>query len=248
MRCACVALLFVALAGCRDKYSVGEAQYDPSLLTSSGGEVALSDGSSFDYAITSDRYRQWDAARKGFSRTVSGRFGDILRPAAPTERSIQRAISYLEGQQAVRASIERAGMTVRDFVLMTVALEQQMRLATQRREMPEMTQLPPATDTFALDTARSDTTSTTYLPGDLGPRYPYTPLPVDSPRRVDTVYLPARDSLPRRDTLRPRRDTLRPDRVTRDTAKPPRDTIAPPRDTSQPRDTLPAPPDSLGQR
>lgn len=232
MRALAFALVAVLAAGCRDKYSVGEAKYDPSLLTSSGGEVSLSDGSSFDYTITSDRYKQWDAARKGFSRSVSARFGDILNPAAPTERTIQRAITYLEGQQAVRASIERAGMTVRDFVMMTVALEQQMRLATRRRELPEMTELPPPVDTFALDTTRSDSA---YLPGEPGPRYPYTPVPVDSPRRVDTVYLPQRDSLPARDTLRARRDTTRP----------PRDSLPPPPDSSQARDSIPAPPDSL---
>ena len=257
MRTIAFALLAVLSAGCRDKYSVGEAKYDPSLLTSSGGEVSLSDGSSFDYTITSDRYKQWDAARKGFNRSVSAKFGEILNPAAPTERTIQRAIVYVQGQPAARASIERAGMTVRDFVQMTVALEQQMRLATQRREQPAITELPPPPDTFALDTMRSDTA---HLPGELGPRYPYAPVPVDSPRRVDTVYLPRRDSLPPRDTLRPRwdtlrppRDTLRPDRFMRDTTRPRRDTTRPPRDSlvpprdSAPRDTLPTPPDSLGR-
>jgi hypothetical protein len=246
MRWTALTLLALTLTACRDKYSVGEATYDPSLLTSSGGEVALSDGSSFDFVITSDRYNQWDVARKAFSRSVSARFGDLLRPDAPTERTIQRSITYLEGQPEARAGIERAGMTVRDFVLMTVALEQQMRLATQRAERAEVTEAPIMTDTFATDTPRADSA---YLPGDLGPRYPYTPLPVDTPRRVDTVFLPSpRDSMPRRDTLRPRLDTTR---AARDTARPPRDTSSPPtpRDTNPPpRDTLPpAPPDSIGR-
>ena len=259
MRWAIASLLVVGLTACRDKYSVGEARYDPSQLTSSGGEVSLSDGSSFDYAITSDRYKQWDAARKGFSKPESARFGDMLQPQAPTGESIRRAIAYVEGRPGPRASIERAGMTVRDFVQMTVALEQQMRLATERRDRPDISAIP--VDTFAIDSAPAVVGS---MPGELGPSYPYTPVPVDTPTRVDTVFLPAprdstvrdfapresvpRDSLrprwePSRDSVRARRDRLRPPR---DTVRPPRDTTPPPRYTTQPpRDTVPTPPDSL---
>jgi hypothetical protein len=231
-------------------YSVRDARYDPSQLTSSAGEVSLTDGTGFDYVITSDRFRQWDAARKGFSREVSSRFGALLNPKSPSERSISRAISYLQQQSAARESIERTGMSVRDFVHMTVALEQQMLLASQRRPDDMMADMPYPMDTMPLDTG--------YLPpAAMAPApypYPYppaapypspypTPMPLDSARRVDTVYLPSRDTLPVwRDSMRPRvdpRDTLRRDplRPRVDTA---RDTIRLPR-----RDTLrPAPPDT----
>jgi hypothetical protein len=259
MRSVGLAVLCLALAACnRDSgsYSVSDAQYDPRLLTSSGGEVSLSDGTDFDYVITSDRYRQWDAARKGFSRDVSQRFGAILSPKAPTERSIERAITYVTNQAAARQAIERTGMTVRDFVLMTVALEQQMLLAEQRQPPEAMANLPLPMDTGYVDSL--------YPPGYAPSPYsrplpaPYTPLPLDSARRVDTVYLPApRDTMPiRRDSIRPRidaRDTIirsdlsrpRIDTSRDSTRLPPRDSVRPSRDTTRPpRDTNPPPPPS----
>ena len=249
MRPAATVLVVLALTGCnRDTYSVSDARYDPSQLTSSSGEVSLSDGSDFDYIITSDRYRQWDAARKGLTRAVSSRFGALLNPRAPSERTIARATSYLAGQNAARQAIERTGMSVRDFVLMTVALEQQLILATQRAPMPATAEMPLPMDTMPIDSS--------YAPPAAAPYpVPYTPVPLDSPRRVDTVYLPRpRDTIPAwrdsirarpetaRDTLPVRRELFRPrvDSARDSTRRPPRDSIRPP-----PRDTLPAPPDSI---
>jgi hypothetical protein len=252
MRWTRALLVPVALAACnRDTYSVSDARYDPTQLTSSSGEVSLSDGSNFDYVITSDRFRQWDAARKGFSREVSVRFGELLSPRSPTERSIQRATAYLESQERTRQAIERTGMSVRGFVLMTLALEQQMILATQRGSQDMVADMPLPADTLAIDTP--------YAPPPMPPQYPSAsaPIPLDSPRRVDTVYLPTpRDTMPvwrdamrpridiRRDSMRVRRDSLRPRADTlRDLARPPRDTTRPPNDTARPpRDTTPPPP------
>lgn len=254
MRSVGFVFVFLTVAACnRDggSYSVSDARYDPSKLTSSGGEVSLSDGSDFDYVITSDRYRQWDAARKGFSRAVSQRFGALLNPRSPTERSIERAIMYVTNQPAARQAIERTGMSVRDFVLMTVALEQQMMLAEQRQPPDAMANLPLPTDTSYTDSL--------YPPGYAPSPYstPYSPIPLDSPKRVDTVYLPTprdtmsiwrdtirprmdpRDTMIRRDLSRPRTDTARDS-----TRLPPRDSTRPPRDTTPrpPRDTNPPPP------
>jgi hypothetical protein len=107
-------VLLVAAVGACDRfsgggdgndYSVRDARYDQSQLTTSGGEVSLSDGTEFDYIITSDRFKQWDAARQGFSRAVSSRFGALLNPKSPSERTISRAISYLQSQSGARESI-----------------------------------------------------------------------------------------------------------------------------------------------
>lgn len=249
--------------GTGNDYSVRDARYDPSQLTSSGGEVSLTDGTEFDYVITSDRFRQWDAARKGFTRNVSARFGSLLNPRSPSERSISRAVTYLQQQNSARESIERAGMSVRDFVLMTVALEQQMLLASQRRPADDMiSDMAYPMDTTPVDTAYLPPATAAPAPYPYPPTYPYpspspAPMPLDSPRRVDTVYLPSpRDTLSVwRDTMRPRtdpRDTLR--RVLprpridtlRDTVRlPRRDTLRPaPLDTNGPPPP-PPPPDSI---
>lgn len=226
---------------------------DGSLVANATGEVSLTDGSKLQFVVTSERYKQWDAARQGLDARTKERFGQILQPRAPTERSINQATAFLQGNAAARQSISRAGMSVRDFVLMTVALEQEMQLAGDPEAhappaplpmpIPEPTPLPP-------------------MPADSG----YRPAPVLPPPRYDTLYgTPAtRDSgirpwkpteTPRHDTVIVRRDSVpkpvlpsqRDTSIRRDSAmrrdsvpKPLRDTV---RDTlrSSPPDTLQRP-------
>jgi hypothetical protein len=245
----------VLLAACDQLEGLRGGRSNGSLLSSSGGEVALADGGSLEFAITSEQYKRWDRARRGISRPVAARFGEILQPDAPTERSISEAVVYLESEARARNSIEKAGMSVRGFVVMTVALEQEMRVASgqPRVRQPEPTALPydfPQFDTTLIQPAQ--------------PPYPTPyPMPVDSYRvdtyRVDTAFpITPRDSttrgiLPSRDTLsrqRPtifRRDTV----IRRDTVR--RDSVisAPPPPPVIP-DTLPdtiagpvIPPDTL---
>lgn len=116
---------------------------DGSLFSSAGGEVSLQDGSRLRFMITSERYKQWEAARAGLSRPVVARFGALLQPKAPTQRSIERATAYLESEPRARQAIERTGMSVSDFVLMTVALEQEMQLASSRGTPPSAVVPPP---------------------------------------------------------------------------------------------------------
>lgn len=242
-------MFLLALAACDRGYSrSGDAA-----AHDGGGEVSLSDGGSLSYAITSERYKQWEAARRGIDRRVSRRFGEILQPSAPSERSISRATAYLLSEPQARASIELAGMSVRSFVEMTVALEQEMRLASARGEAPQPEAMPMPypvpIDTvgiapvqaapvppYGVDTLRrADTGYSRYAPP-----YPVrrdTVLPsTDTLRRLDTLVRRARDSVvsPRRDTLVPRRDTLVQPR--RDTlSQRGRDSLAAPRPS---RDTL----------
>ena len=210
---------------------------DASLLTSSGGEVALADGGSLEFAITSEQYKRWDRARRGINKSVAARFGEILQPDGPTERSIDAAVTYLEGETSARRSIERAGMSVRGFVVMTVALEQEMRVASGQPAVrqPEPESLPydfPPYDTMLIQPA-----PTPYPPPYPAPYpspYPTPyPAPVDS-YRVDTALpVPPRDTMsriiipaPRRDTIYRqtptifRRDTVRRDTVRIDTTRP----------------------------
>lgn len=233
---------------------------DPSQFSSSSGEVALSDGGSFEFSITSEQYKQWYKAHKGLDRRIASRFGALLQPASPSERSIRRAVEYLESEPAARRAIESAGMSVRGFVVTTVALEQEMRVASESAR-PETMPLPaPYASPYQADSAYPAPypTPAPYPPVTYPPAYPVVPaypapLPgrrVDSMPRVDTVFLPAptpRDTAPvRRDTITPRRDTLPLRRDTlplrRDTLtapRPPRDTVR--RDTLR-RDTLPTTP------
>ena len=248
MRATLICLTACLLAGCDFR----ENRNSASLVSSSGGEVALADGGSLEFAITSEQYKRWDRARRGIDRRIAARFGEILQPDSPTERSISEAVAYLESEPGARNSIEKAGMSVRGFVVMTVALEQEMRLASGQ---PAIRQPEPTTSPY--DFPQFDTTLIQPTPS------PY-PVPVDT-YRVDTARPfdprdtmtrvmppPSRDTqwrqtptIFRRDTIRRdtvRRDTVRRDTVRRDTVR--RDTVR--RDTVRPdtarHDTTKPPP------
>lgn len=198
-------ILLVAACNRHDQTPLRTA--DGSLLSSSGGEVALSDGSHLQFAITSERYKQWEAARGALRSNVVSRFGALLQPKSPTEATIGRATAFLEADVPSREAIQRTGMSVKDFVLMTVALEQEMRVASgagasasQQDHVPMPAPLPSPVDTGAAAEPRA------------------TPVPtprVDTAVRLDTaVRRPApRDTSRKPDTLssapKPPRDTVR---------------------------------------
>lgn len=242
-----VLIVTLALGAC-DKFggssSDAQAQVDPSLLSSSG-EVALADGGSMPFDISSDQYKQWEQARRAFPKSLIARFGQVLQPRAPTERSIANAVALLEGNAQAKRAIEGAGLSVRGFVEITVALEQQMLAATTRGGQPAPAEpLYPMT----MDSGYHQVPAqpypdpvTTYPP--VSPYPPTTPAPV-TPYPAASVLPPPRDSA-RRDTVvspvpMPKRDSTTP---RRDTMPARRDTMPPPR-----RDTLraaPTAPDSI---
>jgi hypothetical protein len=211
---ATVAAAFM-IAGCNTRDDAPLRRADGSLLSSSGGDVALADGSHLRFIITSERYKQWEAARRGLRGNVASRFGELLRPKSPSEKTIARATSFLESDIDAKEAVERTGMTVRDFVLMTVALEQEMRLANGQAP------------------SRIQATVTSPPPRPVAMADSSVPDPLERQRRDtmvptwrDTQALPKRDSLalPRRDSLAlPKRDTVAPPKAPRDTA---RDTTA----------------------
>jgi hypothetical protein len=188
---------------------------DGSLMSEAGGDVSLSDGSHLQYVITSERYKQWDAARDGLSKSVVARFGALLKPKAPTQQTIARATAFLENDPQARQSIARTGMSVKDFVLMTVSLEQEMQLASARGQ-PKASAAP-----YPMDSAYT-------LPSVPSAQMPMSPSydtathvdsgvrPLPSPR-VDTTYrrdsvIPAPElkPVPKPDSISPKRDSVSP--------------------------------------
>ena len=217
---------------------------DPSQLQNASGEVSLADGGEMGYQITSERYKQWYAAQQSLDHATAARFGTILHPNSPSAASIDQATAYLERTPRAKAGIERSGMSVRDFVQMTVALQQQFRDAAQAgagagQDLPYY--VPPPLDT-ALP---PPPVSTAPMPNDVQPSF--TPSPSYTPPQV---YTP----MPQVDTIaRPQRRDSTPD-STRLTPKPARPSaVAPaptfPADTSKKPDTTSTPVrDSLSRR
>ena len=259
MRVVAVLFLGLIVGACRqDRTADAPARPGEPGWTSSSGEVSLTEGEKLSFEITSERYKAWDAARQGLDSRIAARYGAILQPGSPSRRNIEKAVEYLESEPAARASIERAGMSIRDFVVTTVALEQEMRLASARGEVPPDTlPTPPTYSPYPMDT--SSFGATTYTPIPLPEPVPVVRQYIDTAPRPDTTppgtfvitrtdtstrSFPIADSIaraaarrdsvarvaPKRDTI-VRRDTV----VKRDTAPPP-----PPARDSVPIDTIPA--------
>ena len=260
-----VALALVALvAACKQDRTAEGPRMRPgdSGWTSSSGEVSLTDGETLSFTITSERYKAWDAARQGLETRIASRYGAILQPGAPSRRNIDKAVQYLESEPSAVAAIERAGMSVRDFVVTTVALEQEMRLASDRGELPP--------DTVPMYGAYPPYQP---YPVDTSSFTPYQPIPLPQPvtppvvrQYIDTFPRP--DTMPRRDSIvitrtdtstrrfpiadsiaraAARRDSIARTQPRRDSVVMPRDTVVK-RDTIVKRDSAPTPRDTIPGR
>ncbi len=123
-------LLSLAAVGCGRSGSSSGA-VDTALLRTAGGDVMLADGGRLPYEITSQRYTQWETARRALRAAKLG-LSMSIDPLRPTERDIQKAVDYFERNGRARRIIEDSGLTARDYVLTTLALEQQMAVASGR--------------------------------------------------------------------------------------------------------------------
>jgi hypothetical protein len=179
-----VLLLAVIIACGRGDAASGDV--DTALLHRAGGDVMLVDGGRLPYEITSERYRQWETARRAL-RAARISLSMRLDPLRVTEADIQRAVSFFERNGRARRAIEGTGMSVRDYVLTTLALEQQMAVASgrwaarDRPRAPSVSVVPSESIAAELgrDTARR----------------------VDTVPVVDTVVIPV-DTTPPPDTTR----------------------------------------------
>ena len=245
MRIVALAFACLFIAACKQDRTADATSVRPGDpgWTSSTGEVSLTDGETLSFTITSERYKAWDAAKDGLDTRVASRYGAILQPGSPSRRNIEKAVQYLESEPAAKAAIERAGMSVRDFVVTTVALEQEMKLASARGEIPPDTR-PTSYQPYPMDTSSFGATT-------------YTPIPLPEPVPVVRQYIDtslARDTTPpgtfvitRTDTT-PRRfpiaDSIARAAAARDSLArryAPRDSVIVRRDSVVKRDSAPTP-------
>ena len=186
-------LALIALTACRGSGGAS-GDVDTALLHRQGGDVMLADGGRLPYEITSERYRQWETARRALRAARIG-LSMQIDPLRVSEREIQRAVNFFERNRRARGLIEDTGMSVRDYVLTTIALEQQMAVASGRwgeqRERPRAPATPVVAPEsiaaeLARDTARRrvDTVpvvDTVVIPVDTPPPDPPPPDTVGSP-------------------------------------------------------------------
>lgn len=116
------ALILFSAAGCkRDSDQSGGGAGTSAFLDNASPEAREALAIQVDYRLTDESFAQWEAAQRNLDR---------LPPSAFPVQSggggnvIDRAVARLESSPKARTSIEKTGLTVRDFVLQTIALAQ----------------------------------------------------------------------------------------------------------------------------
>lgn len=131
MRLSSVAVsiaLALGAAGC--KKSEPSQDSADGFLASASAEAKDALAAPIAYALTEENFARWEIAQANLERIPQGEFAR----AAPTEgTAVDRAIARLEGSPRAKRAIEAAGLSVRDFVLETVALAQAIQASQTGR-------------------------------------------------------------------------------------------------------------------
>ena len=116
------AMVFLALAGCKKTSEPAADNQIASLLfdvSSPAAREALA--TPVDFRLTDQNYAQWERAQRFLDALPRSAFASA---AGGSGNPIDRAVATLEASPRARTSIERTGLSVRDFVLETIALAQ----------------------------------------------------------------------------------------------------------------------------
>jgi hypothetical protein len=118
---ACAGALSLALGGCKRSSEDGTSRTSSLIFDSASPDAQQALATPVDFRLTEDNFAEWEAAQRNLDA--------LPRSALPTGSSsagnpIDRAVERLESSPRARTAIERTGLTVRDFVLETIALAQ----------------------------------------------------------------------------------------------------------------------------
>lgn len=124
---ALLILLPIALGGCKREPPDGTAVLGSSLIFDNASpEVREALASPVDFIINDDNFARWEEAQSNLE--------DLPRSALPAKsppggNAVDRAVARLESSPYTRTAIERAGLSVREFILETIALAQATEVA-----------------------------------------------------------------------------------------------------------------------
>lgn len=104
------------------------------------GDAGVADA--LDYEVTQDRYQRWLNAQQSLDALPGLPAPPRIDPMRLGEAEIARAVEYLEQDARAREALSQAGISARDYVLTTVALDQ--ALVTASNEAPETGSAPTA--------------------------------------------------------------------------------------------------------
>ncbi len=114
-----VGLLFVT--GCKRDSSANSAATF-AFLDDATPEAREALAIQVDYKLTDENFAKWEIAQRNLDRLPGSAFP--AQRVAARGNVIDRAVARLESSPKARTTIEATGLTVRDFVLQTIALAQ----------------------------------------------------------------------------------------------------------------------------
>jgi glycine zipper 2TM protein len=115
------AVILLALAALLGACRGGRSEGDTSVAA---GDAAGIEVDALNYEVTPERYRRWVAAQGALDAIQGLREPPALDPTRFSEADVNRAVQYLESDPRSRAALARAGVSARDYVLTTLALDQ----------------------------------------------------------------------------------------------------------------------------
>jgi hypothetical protein len=124
---AAVALAFMSALACGHAREPESVSLDTS---SAAGDVSPDSalvGTVFHgvkYPLTSENYRKWMVAQAALDSLPEPADMPRIELRDPTDDDIERTVDFLSNRDKERHAIERAGLSVKDFVLTNVALGQ----------------------------------------------------------------------------------------------------------------------------
>ncbi len=122
-----LSLILLAASGCK-KDSAGESDFG--FLQGASGEAKEALSSSVSYLLNEDNYAKWEVAEGNLDRIPASEF-TAAQPAGGI--AVDRAVARLQSSPRAKRAIEAAGLSVRDFVLETVALAQAVQASQTGR-------------------------------------------------------------------------------------------------------------------
>lgn len=163
--------------------------------------------SSVDYRLTADNFARWEQAQENLDELPESAF---TSGRGTGQTAIDRAVSRLESSPLARAAVESAGLSVRDFVLETIALAQATE-SVQTGKSTSPTLILAENDQFVREYRSgellagrielpAETNESPDLPGPADPpdsfETPEAPQPPEAPEVPDAPEVPEAPALP----------------------------------------------------
>jgi hypothetical protein len=116
------------LAGCRK--SEPSSDDGSGFLADVSAEAKEALSAPVSYELNEDNFAKWETAERNLDRILASEFVNV-QPAGGS--AVDRAVARLQSSPRAKRAIEVAGLSVRDFVLETVALAQAVQASQTGR-------------------------------------------------------------------------------------------------------------------